>query len=407
MKSMSKIYLLFLMYIVQKIFLCFSWAIFPIVLRKQGVSLGTIGFTALIYSPWCLKFLYAHVVDRYYSPLIGKRKSWIAPLLLLSCAGLPLLSLFPPDKFLPVLLIAVFVINWIFATTDIAVDGYATDILLPKERPWGNAAQMIGYIMGYMLGGGVFLIIYQNAGWQNTLLLITALQTLLTVPIILHKEIAPEFPINNGRLHTEDPKPEGSWSFIKTPQILWFCLFSMMLVIVDRGGGQLRLSMFVDMGMEPAALGRINIWIGSPMSIAGSIFGGMMLTKTGVRPAFIFCCMGCSGLHLFSAFVSCNPSFGTWPAGFIIGTEKVLAGIIFTMVFSMIMSLSAGNHSATHYAILGSLLQLAGLGIMPIMGRLCDFAGYFQTFLWLAAFGALTLFTGLFLLHQHVNLKTL
>ena len=407
MENTNKFSILFLMYIVQKIFLCFSWAVFPIVLRKQGLSLGGIGFTALVYSPWCLKFLYAPLADRCYSRKIGKRKSWIAPLLLLSCAGVPLLSFFPPEENLGLLLAAVFAMNWIFSATDVAVDAYATDILTPRERPWGNAAQMTGYILGYMLGSGVFLIVYQDLGWKGALLLIAALQALLTAPIILHREMPPASPAPAPEKQVSLPENGSAWSFVRQPQILWFCLLSMMLIILDRGASQIRLPMFVDLGMDAAALGRLNIWVGAPLSILGSVLGGWALNKTGTRPAFILCCLGCIGLHCFSAAVSLPPYFSELSAGIIIGAEKLLAGVVFILVFSMIMSLSAGSHSAGRYAILGSAFQAAGLGVMPVMGVFCDFAGYFQTFLGLAAFGALTLFTGLFLLRRHLNLQTI
>src|SRR5262249_54585168 len=52
----------------------------PILLRKQGASLGAIGLTTLLALPWALKFLWAPAVDRYALPHVGRRKSWIVPL---------------------------------------------------------------------------------------------------------------------------------------------------------------------------------------------------------------------------------------------------------------------------------------------------------------------------------------
>ena len=149
-----KMWLLFLMYISQKIFLCFNWTLLPIILRRQGVSLGSIGFTTLIYSPWALKFIYAFAIDRFYSNRIGRRKSWIVPLLIISVFILPFLAFLSPEKDFVLLLATVFLLNFIFATIDIAVDGYATDILQVHERPWGNAVQISGYVFGYLMGAG-------------------------------------------------------------------------------------------------------------------------------------------------------------------------------------------------------------------------------------------------------------
>ena len=76
-----KLLLLLVMYLSQRIFLCFSWTLFPIVLRQNGASLSTIGFSALVYCPWALKFTYASLIDRTKGGRMGRRKSWIVPLL--------------------------------------------------------------------------------------------------------------------------------------------------------------------------------------------------------------------------------------------------------------------------------------------------------------------------------------
>ncbi len=47
--KMQKMLLLFLMFLLQKIFLCFTWTLVPILLRTRGVSLGSIGMAAQIY----------------------------------------------------------------------------------------------------------------------------------------------------------------------------------------------------------------------------------------------------------------------------------------------------------------------------------------------------------------------
>ncbi|QTA92567.1 MFS transporter [Desulfonema magnum] len=399
LNTMYKMGLLFLMYIVQKIFLCFSWALLPIILRNQGASLGTIGFTTLVYSPWALKFLYASVVDRFYSIRMGRRKSWISPLLIISGIILPFLAKLSPTEDLELLLISVFVLNLIFATTDIAVDGYATDILEPSERPWGNAVQMAGYVIGYMLGAGLFLILCKNEGWSHTLLIISGLQMMLMIPILLHKEISPVFRGKKGASLSEGIwSGPSSWEFITRPGTLWFFLFSTLIAVFERGGSLLRVPMFVDMGFDQASLGQMNMWVGSPMTILGSVIGGILFNRMGPRWVFITGCLGGASLNFLSAIVFQNQMPGLWQIGIIMGYDKLVAGVIFIMIYSMIMSLSAGNQSATNYAVLCSATHLVGLGIMPISGNLCDLTGYFNLYMGLGFFGILVIFAGDYIL---------
>lgn len=397
--------LLFLMFILQKIFLCFSWTLLPILLRKQGIDLGRIGFTALIFSPWALKFLYASMVDRFYSRRMGRRKSWITPLLLMSWAMFPLLTLVSPDGHLERLLTIVFVLNVMYATMDIAVDGYATDILQTGERAWGNAVQMIAYMTGYMLGGGVFLIVYQHHGWKMTVIAIAVLQLVLMIPVIGHKEMAVVFPESRSPENLKRPaKGSGTWAFIRRPGNAWFFPFLVFIAILEQGGAQLRLPMVADLGITTADFGRLTLWIGSPMSIAGACLGAILLNRLGHRRMFFAACLGAVGLSFFSAFVSSTLPACLWQIGMMVGLEKLLIGILFTFIYSMIMSFSAGPQAAIRYAVLCSLTQLTGLGIMPVTGNLCDAFGYFRLYMGLGIFGVLFLFAGNHILRYRLEI---
>ena len=396
-----KMSLLFLMYLSQKIFLCFSWTLLPIIMRKQGISLGAIGFTALVYSPWSLKFLYAFLVDRFYSTRMGKRKSWVVPLLMISLFLLPVLAQLSPQADLKLLLAAVFMLNTIFATVDIAVDGYATDILKPHERPWGNTVQMGGYVIGYMLGSGVFLIVYQQQGWRTTLMLMAVLQLLIMAPIILHKEMSPVFREEKGEAQLLGRSPgTNAFSFVRQPQNLMFLLLAGLIVLFDRGGSQLRLPMVTDMGIEASVLGKLNIWFSSPMCLLGAVMGGGLLRKLGNQKILILGCLIAAGVNFFSAIVSQGPWSGWLAIGIMMGSEKLMAGIITILIYNMIMTLSVGSRSATHYAILCSLVSLFGMGTTPLMGKLCDITGYFFFYMGLGVSNILVIFIGVVLLRR-------
>jgi MFS family permease len=379
------------MYLSQRVFLCFSWTLLPIILRTQGASLGAVGFSALVYSPWALKFLYASWVDRTKAGRLGRRKTWIVPLLLLSVVVLPLLAMFSTETDMTIILILVAILNIIFATIDIAVDGYATDILTPKERPWGNTIQTGGYVLGYMLGAGVSLVIFQKFGWSITIFLITAFQLLLMLPILFHKEISPiDFAENRSAGHARTAGRPSMWVFIKQPGIAWFFLFAGLLMIAEHGGLQLRLPLMVDLGISPAKLGSFNIWIGSPLCIVGAVIGGTLLSYLGNRTVLHIICAGLIFLCLFTSIVSTESSPGFFTISTMLGIEKLISGISTTYIFSLIMGLSVGRQSATNYAVLGSLVQLIQFFIMPVSGNVCDQFGYFNVYIALAIFALIT-----------------
>lgn len=396
-----KMGLLFLMFILQNISLGFTWTLLPLLMREQGLSLGMIGLSALIYSPWALKFLWASQVDRHYSVRWGRRKSWIIPLSLLSLTFLPALALMDPQSHLPLVLLAVFLLNINIATTDIAVDGYATDILKPNERSWGNTTQTTGYIIGHMLGSGVFLIVYQWLGWTETLLVMAGLHVFLMAPVLAHREISPVdvTPVEQAAVEF---KPSAR-AFLRLPRIHWFLLFLVLVGLIENGGTQLRLTMLADSGLNPQDLGQLLFWIGSPLSILGSIAAGVLLNRWGTLRMFGLGCLLIVGLCWFSALIPKGIFDIHWGAGIMLGGEKLISGTMMVLVYSMIMGLSAGRQAATNYAVLCSLNHVVTLGVLPVTGFFGDAIGYSGFFAGLGLFGILTLVTGSHIIRRRLN----
>lgn len=95
----------------------------PVLLRQAGSSLTEIGLTSLLALPWALKFLWAPVVDRYQLPGVGRRRSWIIPMQLLTAAVLAACAFYRPDDNLRVLMIVAALCNLFAATLDVATDG--------------------------------------------------------------------------------------------------------------------------------------------------------------------------------------------------------------------------------------------------------------------------------------------
>src|SRR5262249_10870370 len=132
--SLGKLGLLCALYFSQGLPFGFFTQALPVLLRKQGLSLGEVGLSSLLAMPWALKFAWAPLVDRWFHPGVGRRRSWILPTQLLSASVLVACAARPPGPDLRPLLGAVFAVNLLAATQDIATDGLAVDLLDPEER---------------------------------------------------------------------------------------------------------------------------------------------------------------------------------------------------------------------------------------------------------------------------------
>ncbi len=69
----------------------------------------------------------------------------------------------------------VFCLNFFAATQDIAVDGIAVALLSHNELGKGNTAQVVGYKIGSIFGGGVLVWFMDSLGWSGLFLVLTLL----------------------------------------------------------------------------------------------------------------------------------------------------------------------------------------------------------------------------------------
>ncbi len=134
----GSIALLLLLYLLQGIPLGLTASI-PLVLQGRRVSYAQQAMFSFAYWPFSLKLLWAPIVDSLYSDRIGRRKSWLVPTQYLIGLFMIVLSMYvtnilgdgedgrPPNvAFLTAIF---FSFNFLAATQDVAVDGWALTML--------------------------------------------------------------------------------------------------------------------------------------------------------------------------------------------------------------------------------------------------------------------------------------
>lgn len=167
--------LLVLLYFLQGIPMGLASGSVPFLLKKH-MSYSELGIFSLASYPYSLKLLWSPVVDALWSPKVGRRKSWILPIQLLSGLGMLWLgakveglmqSMGKPGG--PT--VWAFTGWWFFlvlmcATQDIAVDGWALTLLTPGNVSYASTAQTVGLTAGHFLSYTVFLAFY-SADFAN------------------------------------------------------------------------------------------------------------------------------------------------------------------------------------------------------------------------------------------------
>jgi MFS transporter, PAT family, solute carrier family 33 (acetyl-CoA transportor), member 1 len=158
--------LLVLLYFLQGIPMGLATGSVPFLL-KEHMSYGQIGIFSLASYPYSLKLLWSPIVDAVWTPKLGRRKSWIMPIQMLSGIGMIWLG----GRVKNMMISAGadggagvwgFTAWWFFlvfmcATQDIAVDGWALTLLSPGNLSYASTAQTVGLTAGQFMSYTVFL----------------------------------------------------------------------------------------------------------------------------------------------------------------------------------------------------------------------------------------------------------
>ena len=158
--------LLCLLYFLQGIPMGLASGSVPFLLKKY-LSYGQIGVFSLAMYPYSLKLLWSPIVDAVWSRRFGRRKSWIVPIQAIS--GLSMIYLGWKIDEMMVLAGADggagawtftgwwFLLVFLCATQDIAVDGWAISLLSIQNISYASTAQTVGLTAGSFLSHTVFL----------------------------------------------------------------------------------------------------------------------------------------------------------------------------------------------------------------------------------------------------------
>lgn len=344
----------------------------PILLRKAGYSLTAIGTAALLTLPWALKFLWAPLVDRYYSRRLGRRRTWILAMQLAATLVLLAIALAPGSQDLAVLMAAMAVLNLVAATQDIATDGLAVELLPPEDRGFANGLQVAGYRVGMIVGGGVLFGVYVSLGHHGMFAVMAALTALASLPVLLSPEPATLAPIP-----AETPAATAaSARHFLTLAGVWPLLGMIALYKLGEASAQSLLPTFLhDAHVSDEAIAVIRGTVGFVAGMAGALAGGLLVTRLGRKRALVAFGLGQVVAVVGYAYLAfARPSYAelaVWA-----GVEHFASGMATAALFTSMMDWSRPAASGTDYTVMASTVVIA-TGVASVVGGVsADALGY-------------------------------
>lgn len=371
MRRPARLALLTVLYTVQGLPYGFQATALPALLREAGVSLAWIGALTLLAAPWSLKLLWAPWVDAFQGRL-GRRRGVILPMQLSMAAACVAAAFTPLPAGLWLLLVLVFLMNLAAATQDVAVDGLAVELLPPEELGRGNAAQVVGFKVGMLVGGGLLLWATTWVGWSGLFLAMAAVALAGAGATWAFRE-----PPSAAGPSSPSPAAVAAavWAAMRRPGAAWVLAF----IATYKLGETLIDAMFkpflIDQGYTAAQLG---LWVGTwglGCSILGSLAGGVLASRVPAVTAV--------GL---AALLRIGPLAAEWalsvfgaPQAAVIATtcaEHLLGGLLTTTMFAFMMGKVDRTVGGTHFTALAVVEVLGKAPAGLLSGVLAQALGY-------------------------------
>jgi len=186
--------LLLVLYTLQGIPMGLSASI-PLILKERGGTYAALSAFSMVSLPFSLKIMWAPFVDSCYIKSMGRRKTWLIPVQLLTAAvmilGAPhvwswlggdVRETHGVDRsgHTDYLTLYFLLLYFLMATQDIAVDGWALTMLSRENVAYASTCNSIGQALGEVLANQVFITL-SDAPWCHRHLGMARGKTLLTL----------------------------------------------------------------------------------------------------------------------------------------------------------------------------------------------------------------------------------
>lgn len=388
-------------------------------LRDVGVSKADIGLFALASTPYAINFLWAPLLDRVRIPWLGirlgRRRSWALLTQILLLIAIVILSSIDPTVGLAAMAMAVLFVTLVSATQDIVVDAYRIEILDRTQYGAGSAAGIWGWHLGGTLVGGAGGLYLAHAfGWQAAYLLLAGGVLIGMAAVLLSPEpvvvVSAETLQHEQRVIAYVQRWRGlpslfrnviSWFYITVaaPLIefarrdgwLLILLFIFVFKLGDALLGRMSGVFYRELGFGLTDIATVGKVYGTLANLIGIVIGGILVARIGILKSLFVSGIATAATNLSFAWLA---TMGQHQGVFIFAvmSDSFTTGLVTVALVAYLSSLCNSAYTATQYALLASLSNLARIWFSASSGMMVealdnDWALFFQLCAVIALFG--------------------
>ena len=379
-------------------------------LADIGVETATIGFFSWLGITYSIKVFWAPVVDRLKLPILdkwlGKRRSWMLLAQVGIAAGLYLMAHTDATSAPEMMALCGLLVAFSSATQDVAIDAYRIEIAEQRLQAALAATYIFGYRLALLVAGAGALYLAEFWSWQVSYEVMAALvgvgmATVLIVrePTVNHFKAAQDIAekIQLQAAHHSHLSPRlarfASWFYVAIagPFVDFFQRYRELAVAIlllvavyrisDIAMGVMANPFYLTfMGFSKTEVADVTKIFGFFMTIGGSLLGGLLVIRYGVRRILLLgAIMTALTNLLFVVLAQYPPNLATLAV--VVSADNLSGGIANVALIAWLSSMTSASFTATQYALFSSLMTLPGKFLGGFSGMVVANYGYAEFFL--------------------------
>lgn len=386
-------------------------SISDIMYKDMGISNTSIAlYTSILLIPWTIKPLWSPFVE-----MIGTRRSWTlySQLLLVFCFAAVAFAI-PTGSFVALTLAAFMTGAFVSSTHDIALDGFYILALPQEKQSFFSGIRNTFYRIATVFSSGILVML---AGWVTTksgnnsiawsiTFIITAI--IMAALFLYHKKAMPKAENDISRKVNGIKEVFGNFgdiikSYFKKSGIVPALLFLLLFRFPEAQLGKIGKLFLMDtpeaggLFLDKGEIGYINGVIGIIGLIAGGIAGGICISRKGLKYWLWPMVIAISLPDAVYVYMSMALPDSLTVIGSCIFIEQLGYGFGFTAYTLYMIYFAQGKYPTAHFAISTAFMSLGMMLPGMISGKIQEWLGYENFFIWVMACTAVTFLVSAFI----------
>ncbi|KLE09342.1 MFS transporter [Aliarcobacter butzleri L355] len=344
----------------------------PMILQIKGFDASLIGIFQLAGLPMIFKFLMSPPIDKI---VFEKKhyKKWTFYIGILYILLLTIISFLSLENSIYPIFIAILITAFISTFMDIPLNALAIKIFTKEQSLGAGSYKISAYSMASLLGGGIFLLVFNHLGWNLTFILMALLVLFSLIALYFIEE-------NDEIIYVEKISSKNIITFFKQKDIgIWIFILSFYFVSISALWVFMK-PYLIHKGVKPDD---VAIWVGiygSFIAILGgalSNYIGKKFSKKSLLIIFMFFNIFSTSLLIFIEQYNLTFYYLIISVTFIALAIALSSAII----FSMIMDYSRKESRAIDYSVQSSIFSFTRIISAVIAGIIVSNFGFDKMFI--------------------------